>query len=410
MRLVKIPVQAPKKRSKYRGGIATVVIACLLVAVVVQLLRPLPAARIRLTPASSVVEQAKPVELAWPNDPNMQAAIGAEGYGVLATSGSQKPVATASIAKVITALCVLQKYPLKQGEEGPTIRLTEADYALYQTHVAQGGSNVPVYIGQEMSLYQAIQALMIPSANNIADSLAVWAFGSQEEYKEYASNFVANLGMKSTTIGNDASGFDVDTRSTARDLILLGLAASKKPVLMEIASQKSASFPGLMQVANYNQALGKEGIVGLKTGNNIENPGGLLFAQEKVVAGKKMKIIGVVLGARDLPEALGYSVRLAATTPSAFNPFTVHNTVVGTIETEWGGRSRLQTVGKRQMIHFSGSPVVRKDDLRTLYSVTTTMDAGRLLYRSGAKEIGVNLKPSQTIADPSIWWRLTRLR
>src|SRR5438874_2252340 len=52
------------------------------------------------------------------------AAVGASGYGVLATTGQITPRPTASLAKVITCLAILQKHPLKTGEQGPSIPIT----------------------------------------------------------------------------------------------------------------------------------------------------------------------------------------------------------------------------------------------------------------------------------------------
>jgi D-alanyl-D-alanine carboxypeptidase (penicillin-binding protein 5/6) len=44
-----------------------------------------------------------------------------------------------------------------------------------------------VQLGEELSEYQALQALLLPSANNIAETLARWAFGSIDAYNAYAN-------------------------------------------------------------------------------------------------------------------------------------------------------------------------------------------------------------------------------
>ncbi|MGH7241749.1 MAG: D-alanyl-D-alanine carboxypeptidase, partial [Candidatus Saccharimonadales bacterium] len=66
--------------------------------------------------------KAEPISLAWPA--YGEASIGIAGYGVLATNGDQKPLSTASIAKVMTALAVLRQRPLHIGEQGPDIIIT----------------------------------------------------------------------------------------------------------------------------------------------------------------------------------------------------------------------------------------------------------------------------------------------
>ena len=407
MRLVKIPVQTPQKPRR-RKTVGLFVVVLVIASLGVQLLRPLPHPTLQISQPGLVVLQGSEPTLDWPTEPGMQSALGAEGFGVLATNGDQRPIATASIAKVITALCVLQKHPLKVGEQGPVLTMDETDYNLYRTTIANDGSNIPVYIGQEMTLYQGIQALMIPSANNIADSLAIWAFGSLEEYQKYASNFVAKAGMNSTVIGSDASGLDVATRSTATDLIKLGLLAQKNPVIMEIAGQKQADFPGAMQIANYNKTLGEEGITGLKTGNNSENPGGLLFTQERLVAGKKLQVVGVVLGAQDLPEALRYATKLARTTPQAFELFSIQQSTVGTAKTAWGGETSIRTADKRSFLRYKSQPVKRTYTFHAPNEIKKGTILGRMIYQSGVKEFGTDLEAAADIPDPSLKWRLTR--
>ncbi|HYH74453.1 MAG TPA: hypothetical protein VD735_00670, partial [Candidatus Saccharimonadales bacterium] len=72
-------------------------------------LRPLPHS------AASVVSITSEVEAMNVQWPSSSAALGARGFGPLAVSGSQSPRPTASIAKIITALAVLEKQPLAKG-------------------------------------------------------------------------------------------------------------------------------------------------------------------------------------------------------------------------------------------------------------------------------------------------------
>ncbi|HET8709673.1 MAG TPA: hypothetical protein VFL85_05370, partial [Candidatus Saccharimonadales bacterium] len=53
-------------------------------------------------------------DLAWPS--YGEAAVGAQGYGVLATHGKQAPVPTASTAKIMLALSILRVKPLEKGQ------------------------------------------------------------------------------------------------------------------------------------------------------------------------------------------------------------------------------------------------------------------------------------------------------
>ena len=119
--------------------------------------------------------------------------------------------------------------------------ITQADVDIYNRYVAQDGSVVPVTVGEKITLYQMLQALMLPSANNIADSMAIWAYGSLQNYSLAANKYVAAHGMNITHIGSDASGLAPDTVGTAHDLVLLGKLAMEHPVLSAIVGQQTAT-------------------------------------------------------------------------------------------------------------------------------------------------------------------------
>ena len=105
-------------------------------------------------------------------------AIGAVGYpGTLSSGGSVEALPIASISKVITALVVLEARPLAVGETGPDIIFGDSDVDFYDAQVAQNGSVAPVYAGQIMTQRNAMNVMLIASANNYAESLARWPDG-----------------------------------------------------------------------------------------------------------------------------------------------------------------------------------------------------------------------------------------
>ncbi len=208
-----------------------------------------------------------------------------------------KPRPTASTAKVITALVVLKEHPLAVGAQGPSVVMDGADVELYEDYAKRGGTYLPVYRGMNMSQYTMLQAMLLPSANNIADTLAVWAFGSMDAYRQSATSFVKSLGMQSTTIGSDASGYDSSTTSTAGDLALLARAAMQNPTIAAIVGQETALIPGYGPVSNTNSLLGQTGIVGLKTGTTPEAGGVFMFAAHVSLGGGPTMVVGAVMGA-----------------------------------------------------------------------------------------------------------------
>lgn len=236
--------------------------------------RPLPAFE-PVAAKQQLKSSATQSQLAWPAAG--QAAVGVVGTDILETRGAQTPAPTASTAKTITALVVLDKKPLAAGEQGPSYTITQQDVSFYRNHAANDGSNLPVTLGQKLSLYQMVQALMLPSANNIADSLAIWTFGSLKEYSAAANSYLKSQGIKNTTVGEDASGLSPTTTSTAADLVKIGQLAMKQPALAEIVAQKEATgLPGVPVIRNVNSLLGQANVVGIKTGNTNQ-AGGVFY-------------------------------------------------------------------------------------------------------------------------------------
>jgi len=393
--------QKPHKRSKQPYVVTTLV--CLLALGTINFCRPLPTPIATLTLATPAASTAP--DLAWPG--GGQAAVAAAGYGLLGTSGDSRPLATASIAKVITALCVLQKQPLTLGATGPSYTVSAADVARYETQVTQGGSLLPVEQGEKLTEYQALEALMLPSANNIADSLAAWVFGGHSNYAAYATSFLQQHGLDNTHIGVDASGYDSSTTSTASDLTNLGLLAQRNPVLMEIAGKTEATLPIVGTVTNYDTILGQNGITGLKTGNNDVDTGAFLFTATAHIGGQTIPLTGSVMGAPDLASALSDSSQLAGSLGRGFESVTVVSAgqSVGNEQTAWGARVPITAASDLQLVRWKGTPLSLKHQLNQ--GVRSGV-IGELKASAGQPEAHTKLQLARPLPAPSFWWRLTR--
>ncbi len=337
----------------------------------------------------------------------IQAAIAAQGYGLLGTNGDPKPLATASIAKVIVALCVLDKQPLEPGQTGPKYTVTADDVAGYQKTVAMGGSALPVTKGEQLTEYQALEALMIPSANNVADSLTRWVFGSHDAYATYAAAYLQKHGLNDTRIGPDASGFNAGTVSTASDLTSLGLLALQNPTLMEIAGKTTANFPVAGTVTNYNTVLGTNGITGLKTGNNAADPGAFLMTAKVHVGDTTVLVTGAVMGAADLPTALRGSAQLAGSLQQAFEQVHVSTAgqAMGTVHAAWGASATIITDKPLQLVRWKGT---RLSETHRIDASKHSGQIGTIQITAGQAKTSALLKLQQPLPGPSFWWRLTR--
>src|SRR5437763_7364430 len=114
----------------------------------------------------------------WPADG--QAAFVQTGQSQVQAGPNQHAAAIASVAKVMTAYLVLRDHPLRLGQAGATITLTDADVVDTDGRRGQEQSVVPIAAGEQLTELQALQALLLPSANNIAAVLARWDAGSAD--------------------------------------------------------------------------------------------------------------------------------------------------------------------------------------------------------------------------------------
>lgn len=252
-----------------------------------------------------------PGGLAWPREG--EAAVAVEGLGSLGSSGDEEPVPIASLAKVMTAYLVLKDHPLEPGEEGFTITIGPADVEDLHRRMDLGQSVVAVEAGEVLSERQALEALLLPSANNVAILLAVHEAGSVEAFVAEMNEAAAELGMGRTHY-TDPSGFEDTTVSTATDQLKLARAATADPTFAEIVAMPSVSLPVVGEVANYNALVGHEGFVGIKTGSDDAAGGCLLFARRVHVDGRTVTMLGAVLGQREgdfIPAALVAARELA---------------------------------------------------------------------------------------------------
>lgn len=195
-----------------------------------------------------------------------QWAVALNGKNVVKSAQELPQQPAASTAKMIMALAVMEKKPFNVGTAGENITITPELYNIYVNYSNAGGSTTAVQIGEEISEYDALASALIASSNNMADTLAIWAFGSLEEYQKYASSMLAELEIKHTTIGPDASGFNQQTTSTAVDLATIGELVLRQPILAEIVGSKSATVPVAGMIENTNKLLGSDGVIGVKTG------------------------------------------------------------------------------------------------------------------------------------------------
>jgi D-alanyl-D-alanine carboxypeptidase (penicillin-binding protein 5/6) len=399
----------PYKKSHVKLGVTSGLILVLLGLASWNVLRPVAA--VAVAQQQIAVAAQNGAELNWPA--TGEAAVEVQGITSLLTHGPQKAVPTASVAKVITALVVLQKYPLESATDlGPTITLNQSDLDIYNAYVAKDGSVVRVAPGEQITEYQALQAMLLPSANNIADSLAIWAYGSLDAYKTAAQQYVKGLGLTETTIGTDASGLDPGTASTPSDMVRIGEQAMASPSLAAIVALKTATVPIEGQIYNVNRTLGQEGIVGIKTGNSDDVGGNLLFAAKATLEdGKTVTIIGVVMDLNSLNAALDAAPALVKSVDANLYVATPVKSgqTVATYTTVWGKTTTAVAKKDLSFVAWKGSAITPKVNLQKAgVSYTEGATVGTVSASSTTGSASSDVVLTQSLPGPTFWWRLTR--
>lgn len=301
-----------KKRVRIKNFISLVLIALIFIGFLAH----------RFFSADSNKASLKPLQqdlqFTWPAVG--QAAIGSVEDGLLARSSDHEKLhPTASMAKVITALAIMEKQPFKTGQEGEKYSINKNDILSLNAYISEGGSVLPLLIGMKLTQYQAMQRMLIASDNNMADILAERIFGSTEEYVLYAQNMLKRMGLSRTVVA-DASGFSPATISTPSELVAIGIAALKNLVIARIVAQQQAQVPVAGIIINTNQLLGTEGVIGIKTGTTDAAGSCLLFAAGYTTKdGQKKTIVGVIMGDKNHSRLYSDSKDLLASVKKNFS-------------------------------------------------------------------------------------------
>ncbi|GAA3216288.1 D-alanyl-D-alanine carboxypeptidase family protein [Dactylosporangium siamense] len=404
---VVVPRQA-RRRGLWLSVAAVVVVLAAGGFVTLRLVSPVPAPRIVQTVPRVYAIPGVPPVLPWPEAG--QAAVEIDGLGRLGSSGGSRPVPIASVAKVMTAYVVLRDHPLRLDENGPTLTVSAEEAAAYPSQLASGQSLVQVVAGEVLTERQALQALLLPSANNIAHILARWDAGSSDAFVAKMNQAAAGLGMADTRY-TDPSGLAPSTVSTAADQVTLGRAAMQVPVLAQIVAMPQATLPVVGPASNVNTQIGKDGIVGIKTGSTDEAGGCLLFAAEISAEGQRLRIIGAVLAPgpnmADAFEATRRLIQASSGLPHKYRAVRAGD-VVATARGPMGRSTTLAATGDVDVLGWPGL-AYQIDTLTTMprRHIAAGTHVGTLKLTASATAVTTALQTTQALAPPSRWERIT---
>ncbi|MFI7403476.1 D-alanyl-D-alanine carboxypeptidase [Streptomyces sp. NPDC049541] len=408
------PPQTPVRTIIRRVKIWTPLVLLLaIVFAIVQSVRPLPTPTLALTADDSYTFAGTKAGLPWPNEG--QGWMDVNGIGTMGNFGKQTPVPIGSVAKAMTAYIVLKDHPLKPGEEGKKIKvdaLAEKEGGYYKQHESTLNT---VKEGDVLTEKQALSAIMIPSANNIARLLARWDMGSEAAFIKKMNDTAKGLGMKNTTY-TDASGLKESTVSTAEDQVKLGHELVKIPALMDITKLPSWIDPSGKKWDNYNGLVPFDGAIGIKTGTTTKAGGNLLFAATKEVGGETVTVVGAILDQQTAPiiDTVVHASRtamLAARDALTSTKILKKGDVVGYVDDQLGGHTPIVLTKDVAAVGWAGLKVNLSFDSDAVpHTAKAGTKVGTLTVgdgTSGAVKVPVALQKDLT--EPGFTAKLKRL-
>ncbi|MBE6707715.1 MAG: D-alanyl-D-alanine carboxypeptidase [Ruminococcaceae bacterium] len=174
-------------------------------------------------------------------------------------SGEKLPMA--STTKIMTALVAIENY-------------SDLDAMVKINGKACGveGSSVYLKAGEELTMRQLLQALLLESANDAACAIAIEVAGSVEKFAVLMNETAKRLEMNSSHFTNPHGLDHEEHYTTAEDMAKLTVAALKNKDFAEIVSTYKTTIPlngdeGTRLLLNHNKLLKYyDGAVGVKTG------------------------------------------------------------------------------------------------------------------------------------------------
>lgn len=403
-----------RRRAGLKLGLALVATVIVLAGAftAIQLLRgvPQPTLAQLARPTATV-----PGHAALP-DIGAETTIALLGVGNLESVGGTTETPIASVTKLMSAILVLHDHPLAAGESGPDIPVTPADVQTYLSEKAAQDSVVAVQAGEKLTEYQALEAALIPSADNVIEMLGVWDAGSQVAFVNKMNAQAHRLGLTHTHYA-DASGVDPHSVSDAADQARLAALAMANPTIAGIVAKPQVVLPVAGLQYNVDADLGQDGIFGVKTGWVPAGGASFVFAAHRHVAGATRTVLGAIVGVRAIPAiptALADARKLVVAAGNAVAPATLvaQGTTAAQITAPWATSVAVVTAAPARLVAWPGatarvSLAISSAALRAPIAAGTRL--GTETVTLGSEHVSVPLVARSSLPTASTSWRLLHL-
>lgn len=204
-----------------------------------------------------------------PGDINAGAAIvmDADTRAIIYGKNIHQQCYPASITKLMTALLVLENCSLDE-----TVTFSERAV----TDLEPGAVTAYISAGEQLTVEQCLYALLLESANDVANALAEHVAGSIEAFADMMNERARELGCEDTNFRNPSGLTDQEHVTTAYDMALIANALFSQQTFLEIESHDSYKLPATARVpSGLNVTIGHRM---LRSGN--------AYSDNRVIGGK----------------------------------------------------------------------------------------------------------------------------
>ncbi|MGB1361479.1 MAG: D-alanyl-D-alanine carboxypeptidase family protein [Alphaproteobacteria bacterium] len=205
---------------------------------------------------------------------------------ILYSRGANLQRYPASLTKIMTLYILFEE--LKKGKIKLNTKFTASKRA-----VRQPPSRIGLGIGEKITVKNAILALVVKSANDVAVTVAENLGGTERKFAKRMTATAKRIGMKKTTFRNASGLPNYAQVTTAYDMSILGTRLFKDfPEYYKYISTRTFKYAGVT-FRNHNKLLTRyKGTDGIKTGYIRASGFNLVSSVER----DGVRLIGVVFG------------------------------------------------------------------------------------------------------------------
>lgn len=153
---------------------------------------------------------------------------------ILHSENMDKKIYPASTTKIMTAVVALENLEVETIMTASTEAVND---------IGVGGMNIGIMSGEEMTLYDLLHGLLLPSANEAANIIAENTAPSRQDFFIMMNKKALSLGLKNTNFVNANGLHNVDHYTTAGDMAHIAREAMKYDVFRQIVGKKSYELP-----------------------------------------------------------------------------------------------------------------------------------------------------------------------